>query len=121
MTARRGLAVALVLASLPLPAMAVASSERAPAASTSVAAGFYELAERGLERFAAERFAEALAAFEEALSVNGGEPAERLTIEFNAAACEFALGRNAEAERRFLRVAEASPERAPLARLNAGY
>jgi hypothetical protein len=121
MAMRRGLWVALVLASLPVSAMAAASSDPVDMRSAAVAAEFYQLAERGLERFTEARFAEALTAFEEALAMSGGNPAERLTIEFNAAACEFALGRNAEAERRFLRVAEGSPERAPLARLNAGY
>jgi hypothetical protein len=121
MTMRRGgLWVALVLASLPLSATATARSERTEAGPVTAAA-FYELAERGLQRFAEERFAEALTAFEQALAASGGDPPERVTIEFNAAACEFALGRNADAERRFLRVAETSPERAPLARLNAGY
>ena len=117
---RRGLSVALALALLPISATATARSERTEAGSAKAAA-FYELSERGLERFAEERFAEALTAFEQALAVSGGDPPERVTIEFNAAACEFALGRNADAERRFLRVAAASPERAALARLNAGY
>jgi hypothetical protein len=120
MTTRRGLSVALFLALLPLSATGAPRSEKTEASSATVAA-FYELAERGLERFAEERFAEALTAFEEALAMSGVGPAERVTIEFNAAACEFALGRNADAERRFLRVAETSPERAPLSRLNAGY
>jgi tetratricopeptide (TPR) repeat protein len=120
MTMRRDLLVALVLASLALTPTAAAQLENAEAGS-AMAAGFYELAERGLEHFAEERFAEALTAFEEALATSGGDRPERTTMEFNAAACEFALGRNAEAERRFLRVAEASPERSPLARLNAGY
>jgi tetratricopeptide (TPR) repeat protein len=82
---------------------------------------FYERAEQGLEHFEAERYELAFGAFEAALAVRAGDPAERATIELNSAACEFALGRYTAAERRFLRVARAFPELGARARLNAGF
>ena len=82
-------------------------------------AAFYEHAERALEHFRAERYDEALAAFDHALAVSKEGP-DAASVAFNAAACSFALGRFDEAERRFLAVAE-RPEGTPLATLNAGF
>ena len=89
--------------------------------ASAVASGFYEHAERGLEHYAMERYGEALGEFDAALTRSEGTAEERATIEFNAAACAFALGHNSNAERRFEHVAARFRERAPLALINAGY
>lgn len=91
-----------------------------PPSPASNAGGFSELARRGLVHFESERFAEALAAFEAALR-HPAEPAERATLELNAATCEFALGRNVEAEHRFLRAARLDREHASGALVNAAF
>nr|MDQ2647813.1 tetratricopeptide repeat protein [Myxococcota bacterium] len=80
---------------------------------------FYELTDRGLEHFRAERYAAALEAFDQALAASN-EGADAVSVAFNAAACAFALGRFDDAERRFLAVA-ARPGGTPLATLNAGF
>jgi hypothetical protein len=87
--------------------------------TTEPSAEFYELTDRGLEHFSAERYEAALVAFDEALTLSN-DGADATSVAFNAAACAFALGRFDDAERRFLAVA-ARPEGTPLATLNAGF
>lgn len=112
----RALGVILVASS----AIALAAVHPAQAETAAEpGAEFYELADRGLEHFRAERYQEALDAFDRALALSK-DSEDAASVAFNAAACAFALGRFDDAERRFLAVA-ARPEGTPLATLNAAF
>ena len=95
-------------------------AEASPAADTTPDEAFFDQAEIGLGHYRAGRFAEALAAFDAALTHPASSDEERATVEFNAAACLFELGRYDEAERRFLAAAALDPSVEALAQANAG-
>lgn len=98
------------------PSTAAPTSGR-PRAATRAFRG--ELAE-ALEHHAAGRFAEALAAFRRALAV-APPNADRASLEFNIAACNFELGAFREAEAGFERVAQIAPDTHGTALLQAGW
>lgn len=112
-----------------LPALAVSFGAPALAAPTSPAisrrggaagAEFQRRLDAGLAAFRERRFAEAREAFLAASSVLPSEDA-RANLEFDIAACELELGRFAEAEARFVRVAELDPGARGEALLHAGW
>lgn len=102
------------------PAQEEAPPDEQPATgSEAIADPFVTRAQEGLAHFQGRRYTEALVAFDLALLHEAPAP-ERATVEFNAAACHFELGRYDLAEQRFLRSAALDPTLAPLARANAG-
>jgi tetratricopeptide (TPR) repeat protein len=71
-----------------------------------------------LELFHNKDYATARREFDRA--VPAAAPADVATLRFNAAVCSYQLGEFEDAERRFVELAQAAPELAPLALLNAG-
>jgi len=89
------------------------------AAPPDAATQFRAHLDDALAHFKAGRYAPALTEFDHALRT-APATADRATLEFNAAACLYELGRYPEAEARFARAGALDPKLAPLAQLNAG-
>ncbi|MET0410758.1 MAG: hypothetical protein ABW217_05660, partial [Polyangiaceae bacterium] len=90
----------------------------APASGAPAAAAHgSSAAERAFAAFRSRDFANARVAFDEAVAT--AAPDDVATLRFNAAVCAYQLADYADAERRFLALAE-QPALAPLALLHAG-
>lgn len=123
----RRLTAALALAALSVPAPSIAApATRAPKATTSgparsaAARAFRHALDAALEHYGARRFAEARAAFLQALAL-APPSADGPSLEFNIAACDYELGEFRAAEARFARVARADPGTRSVALLHAGW
>jgi tetratricopeptide (TPR) repeat protein len=93
---------------------------RPPASDRAPGGELQQKLEAALELYGARRFAEAREAFLAALAAMPAEDG-RVNLEYDIAACDYELGRFAEAERRFERVAQLDASVRGDALLHAGW
>lgn len=99
--------------------LAAAALGTAPAAADENAATRHDgVAERALTAFRSKDYESARRAFDEAVAT--ASPEDAATLRFNAAVCAYQLADYADAERRFVALAEQQPSLGPLALLHAG-